>query len=58
MYSSVTVVQLHVDSKSASFITWKQIPPVAFALDTQQRRNDQNLYSPTGEQRTGSKAAH
>lgn len=46
MYSSVTVIQLHVDSKPAapSFIIGKQILSAAFALDSQQRRNHQNLH--------------
>lgn len=50
MYSSVTVIQLHVDSKPAapSFIIGKQILPAAFALDSQQRRNHQIC---SGEQR-------
>lgn len=50
VYSSVTVIQLHVDSKPAapSFIIGKQILSAAFALDSQQRRNHQIC---SGEQR-------
>lgn len=45
MYSSVTVIQLHEDSKPAatSFIILKQIISGAFALDSQQRRNSESV---------------